>query len=50
MLCGDASRMAKDVHATLHTIVGKQGGMSAQAAVEYVHIMREEHRYHRDVY
>jgi sulfite reductase (NADPH) flavoprotein alpha-component len=49
-VCGDASRMAKDVHATLHTIVEKQGGMSAQAAEEYVHTLKEEHRYHRDVY
>jgi sulfite reductase (NADPH) flavoprotein alpha-component len=49
-VCGDASRMAKDVNAALHTIVGEQGDMSAQAAEEYVHTMKEEHRYHRDVY
>lgn len=49
-VCGDASRMAKDVHATLHRIVEKQGGMSAQAAEEYVHSMKDQHRYHRDVY
>ncbi len=49
-VCGDASRMAKDVHATLHSIVERQGSMSAQAAEEYVHTMKEEHRYHRDVY
>ena len=49
-VCGDASRMAKDVHATLHRIVEEQGGMSAQAAEEYVHSMKDQHRYHRDVY
>jgi sulfite reductase (NADPH) flavoprotein alpha-component len=49
-VCGDASRMAKDVHATLHAIIEKQGGMSALAAEEYVHTLQEEHRYHRDVY
>ena len=49
-VCGDASRMAKDVHAALHRIVGEQGGMTAQAAEEYVHALKEEHRYHRDVY
>lgn len=49
-VCGDASRMAKDVHATLQSIVEKQGGMSAQAAEEYVQTMKDEHRYHRDVY
>ena len=49
-VCGDASRMAKDVHAALHAIVEKGGGMSSQAAEEYVHGMKEDHRYHRDVY
>jgi len=49
-VCGDASRMAKDVHATLKTIVEKQGGMTSQAAEEYVDAMKEQHRYHRDVY
>ena len=49
-VCGDASRMAKDVHTTLQSIVEKQGGMSAQAAEEYVHSMKDQHRYHRDVY
>jgi len=49
-VCGDASRMAKDVHATLHSIVEKQGGISSEAAEEYVQLMKENHRYHRDVY
>ena len=49
-VCGDASRMAKDVHATLQRIVEEQGGMTTQAAEEYVHALKEEHRYHRDVY
>ena len=49
-VCGDAIRMAKDVHATLHWIAEKEGGMSKQAAEEYVHMLKEEHRYHRDVY
>jgi sulfite reductase (NADPH) flavoprotein alpha-component len=39
--------LAKDVHATLHAIIEKQGGMSAPAAEEYVHTLMEEHRYHR---
>jgi sulfite reductase (NADPH) flavoprotein alpha-component len=42
--------MAKDVHATLHSIVATQGAMSPQAADEYVQTMKDEHRYHRDVY
>ena len=49
-VCGDASRMAKDVHAAIQTIVAKQGGMSTEAAEEYVHSLKEQHRYHRDVY
>lgn len=49
-VCGDASRMAKDVHGTLCRIVQEQGAMPAQAAEEYVAALRESHRYHRDVY
>lgn len=49
-VCGDASRMAKDVHGTLCRIVQEQGVMSAQGAEEYVGVLKETHRYHRDVY
>ena len=49
-VCGDASRMAKDVDATLHTIVAQQAGLSAEAASEYVNDLKDKHRYHRDVY
>jgi sulfite reductase (NADPH) flavoprotein alpha-component len=49
-VCGDASRMAKDVDKALHTIVEQQGGMSPESAQEFVQGLREKHRYHRDVY
>ncbi len=49
-VCGDAARMAKDVHATLLAITARQGGMSAEAAEEYVLALKDQHRYHRDVY
>jgi len=49
-VCGDASRMAKDVHGALCRIAQEQGAMSEQAAEEYVAALKEEHRYHRDVY
>lgn len=49
-VCGDAMRMAKDVHATLCRVVEEQGAMPAQAAEEYVGTLKEQHRYHRDVY
>jgi sulfite reductase (NADPH) flavoprotein alpha-component len=49
-VCGDASRMAKDVDATLHKIVEQQGGFSHEDAREYVQQLKDQHRYHRDVY
>jgi sulfite reductase (NADPH) flavoprotein alpha-component len=49
-VCGDASRMAKDVHHTLHKIVEQQGNMSSDAAAEFVQTLKDQHRYHRDVY
>jgi sulfite reductase (NADPH) flavoprotein alpha-component len=49
-VCGDASRMAKDVDHTIHTIVEQQGSMNREAAAEYVNTLKDQHRYHRDVY
>jgi sulfite reductase (NADPH) flavoprotein alpha-component len=49
-VCGDASRMAKDVDAALHTICEKAGGLGADAAREYVNKLKSEKRYQRDVY
>ena len=49
-VCGDASRMAKDVDAALHTVIEKHGGMDAEAAKDYVSDMHDNGRYHRDVY
>ena len=49
-VCGDASRMAKDVDAALRRVVEDQGGMNAEAADAYVTAMTREKRYVRDVY
>lgn len=49
-VCGDASRMAKDVHATVLKIAAQEGGLSLEAAEDYVGRLKDEHRYHRDVY
>jgi sulfite reductase (NADPH) flavoprotein alpha-component len=49
-VCGDASRMAKDVHAAIQTIVAQEGDMSTESAEDYLHSLKEQHRYHRDVY
>jgi len=49
-VCGDASRMAKDVHATILKIAALEGGMPTDGAEEFVAHLKDEHRYHRDVY
>ncbi|MGB0776005.1 MAG: diflavin oxidoreductase, partial [Akkermansiaceae bacterium] len=49
-VCGDASRMAKDVDACLHEIAQSEGGMSEEQAVEFIKTLRKEKRYCRDVY
>jgi len=49
-VCGDATRMAKDVDAALHQVVAEQGGLSDEAAVDYVNALKKEKRYVRDVY
>lgn len=49
-VCGDASRMAKDVDTTLHAIAQEHGGLSEEQAVEYIKQLRKEKRYARDVY
>jgi sulfite reductase (NADPH) flavoprotein alpha-component len=49
-VCGDAGRMAADVHEALIAIVGKEGGKGREAAVEYVENLQASKRYQRDVY
>lgn len=49
-VCGDASRMAVDVHETLVSIVQVQGGKSREAAEAYVEDLKKTKRYQRDVY
>jgi sulfite reductase (NADPH) flavoprotein alpha-component len=51
-VCGDAKRMAKDVHQTLIDIARTEGRMTPEKASEYVNttLMRTERRYLRDVY
>ncbi|MGI4853662.1 MAG: diflavin oxidoreductase [Janthinobacterium lividum] len=49
-VCGDASRMAKDVDAALHDVVAQHGNMSEDAAKDYVSQLHDDRRYHRDVY
>jgi len=49
-VCGDASRMAKDVDAALKQIIQTYGRMSSAGAILYVSNMSKEKRYVRDVY
>lgn len=49
-VCGDATRMAKDVDQALHDVIAEQGHMEIAAAGDYVKQMKKEKRYQRDVY
>ena len=49
-VCGDASRMAKDVDDALHAVISEHGGMSAEEAAEFVSQLKKDKRYQRDVY
>ncbi len=49
-VCGDASRMAKDVDKTLYQIITQFGGLSAERAADYIDQLKKEKRYLRDVY
>ncbi|HEY0130539.1 MAG TPA: sulfite reductase [NADPH] flavoprotein alpha-component, partial [Allosphingosinicella sp.] len=49
-LCGDAARMAPDVHETLISIVAEEGRLQREGAEEYVRELQRSRRYQRDVY
>ena len=49
-VCGDANRMAHDVHEALISIVENQAGLSREAAEAYVENLKKSKRYQRDVY
>jgi sulfite reductase (NADPH) flavoprotein alpha-component len=49
-VCGDASRMAKDVDAALKRVVQTHGAMDGDAAADYVGRLVRDKRYVRDVY
>ena len=49
-VCGDASRMAKDVHETLLSIARQQGGLSEDQSHDWIKALQKDKRYQRDVY
>ncbi|QDO82598.1 assimilatory sulfite reductase (NADPH) flavoprotein subunit [Shewanella psychropiezotolerans] len=49
-ICGDAERMAKDVHQALLDIAVKFGGKTEEEAEAYFEQLRSDKRYQKDVY
>jgi sulfite reductase (NADPH) flavoprotein alpha-component len=49
-VCGDASRMAKDVDAALLQIAREQGKLSDEDAATWISQLKKDKRYQRDVY
>jgi len=49
-VCGDAQRMAKDVHQALLDVLTGAGGLDADGAEEYLFELKRAGRYQRDVY
>ncbi|WP_222888714.1 NADPH-dependent assimilatory sulfite reductase flavoprotein subunit [Enterobacter sp. C2] len=49
-VCGDATRMARDVEQALLEVIAEFGGMDTETADEYLSELRVERRYQRDVY
>ena len=49
-LCGDATRMAKDVEATLRRIAQDQGAMDAGRAAAWLDDLTRQRRFRKDVY
>lgn len=49
-ICGDAERMAKDVHQALIEVAVEVGGLNSEVAEAYFETLRSDKRYQKDVY
>jgi sulfite reductase (NADPH) flavoprotein alpha-component len=49
-ICGDANRMAKDVHQALVDIIKENSGKDDEQAEQYLKDLRSANRYQKDVY
>ena len=49
-VCGDATRMAKDVETALLDVIAKGSNGTLEHAAEYLETMKKQKRYQRDVY
>jgi len=49
-VCGDAERMAPDVHQALIDVIAEQGGISSEDSAAWLGQLQKDKRYQRDVY
>ena len=49
-VCGDAQRMAPDVHEALINVVANESGQTHERAIETVKALQADQRYQRDIY
>jgi sulfite reductase (NADPH) flavoprotein alpha-component len=49
-VCGDATRMAKDVDAALRRVARDEGGLSETQATDWIVALARQGRYQRDIY
>ena len=49
-VCGDATRMARDVEAALLSAIARHGARSDEDARDYLNTLQQQGRYARDVY
>jgi sulfite reductase (NADPH) flavoprotein alpha-component len=49
-VCGDATRMAKDVETALLDVIARGSNGTLDHAAEYLAMMKKQKRYQRDVY
>jgi sulfite reductase (NADPH) flavoprotein alpha-component len=49
-ICGDGAHLAPDVHAALKRIVRQERNCDEDDADTYLAALRQDHRYHIDVY
>lgn len=49
-VCGDESKMAKDVHQAIRNVLVKEQNLSEEDAEEYLKQLKRDKRYQRDVY
>jgi len=49
-VCGDATRMAKDVETALLDVIARGSNGTLEHAAEYLETMKKQKRYQRDVY